>query len=315
MSSYHSKTYHLKGIEIMDEGLTLHDNPLKMGKWTLECNSDGDLCIKSDNAVHAKISQTDARGIPEISDNCRFFMVDAIDVDRCKGMIVSNTNRFYNFDLTQGPTTTQSLPTIKLTKDEKDPAILGVIDHCEEYQREYSHGIFRTIYPQEDEINRVVVKTKGPGSVWVVDRGGVLANGDFLASSGIPGYCSRQDQANIHYNFSMGKITHDCNFEPELQILQKPVDFNKDGPIYQPLTNAAGDFIADYEYEKKYVTLEGAETTKIKFEQDLERIEKIMDDEDSVSSQQSDSEGIIRTRALLCHPARKIFRACLVGYI
>src|SRR5271154_2988035 len=129
MAAFNTKTYMLKGLEIMNGQLCLNDNPLKIGEWSFETSPDGDLLIKNDKIVHAKISCHDT--LQKSHD--RFFIVDPVDIDECIGLMVSNTNRFYNFDFTQSPTVQQSLPTIQLTKVDKDPTILGIIVGCENF--------------------------------------------------------------------------------------------------------------------------------------------------------------------------------------
>lgn len=318
MTSWNTKTYHLKGIEIMNGHLCLNDNPLKIGDWSIETGADGDLHIKNDKTIQAKISCHS--NVPRKIDNDRFFIIDPIDIDECIGMLVSNTNRYYNFDFTQSPTTQQSLPTIQVTKKECDPSIIGVISGCENFTREYDHGAFKTIYHQDDGINRVIVSTKGLGSMWVVDKNGTFKNGDFITSSCIPGYGMKQCPENIHYNFTWAKIIQDCDFSPELRILQQPVDFTRDGPVYQALTNSEGEPITNYEYQMKYVTLDGQETSKLAYETEIQTIidqefvnESIESDENS-DNEISDRDWIDRKERALKNPNRRIFRACLVGY-
>lgn len=328
MATWNTKTYHLKGLEIMNGYLCLNDNPLKIGEWSIEAGTDGDLLIKNDKIIQAKISCHS--NVPKKIDNDRFFMIDPVDVDECVGLMVSNTNRFYNFDFSQSPTTQQSLPTIQLTKKEYDPTIIGIIVKCEYFQREYEHGAFKTVYNQDDGVNRVIVSTKGIGSMWVSDKNGTIKNGDFITSSGIPGYGMKQSPENIQYNFTWAKITQDCDFCPELKILQRPVDFNRDGPVYQPLTNSEGEPITDYEYQIKYITIDGVESTKIEFEDEIQNIineEFAQEELEKASIKHSkykksveddnpgtDRDWIIRRERALKNPNRKIYRACLVGY-
>jgi hypothetical protein len=318
MASWKEKTYHLKGIEILNGQLSLNDNPLHIGDWSIETGADGDLLIKNDKTIQAKISCHS--NVPKKIDNDRFFITDPIDIDECIGLLVSNTNKYYNFDFTQAPTVQQSLPTIQITKKECDPAILGVISGCENFTREYEHGAFKTVYAQDDGINRVIVSTKGLGSMWVIDRNGTLKNGDFITSSNISGYGMKQTPENIYYNFTWGKIMQDCDFSPELKVLQQPVDFTRDGPVYQALLNSEGKSITDYEYKMKFITLDGQETTRLAFENELQNIiddDLINEDNKSLGDNENintDRDWIDRKERALKIPARKVYRACLVGY-
>lgn len=312
MTSHHSKTYFKKGAEVQGDGLTLNKYPLRLGKWKIEANEDEDdennseLCIKYNDKVQVRIVKPSPDTPMEPSSYGRFFMVDPCDIDISKGMIVSSTGQFFNFDYTQAPTINQSYPAIRLTHKNNDPTILGVIVDYEKYIREYEHGPFRSSQTQKDRVNRVIVATRGIGSVWVIDKGGVLSNGDYLTSSGVKGYCMRQIPSDILCNYTLGKVTHDCNFDPEYKVLQRPISFDKNGPVYEPLVNDNGECLADFEYELKYVTENGEESTSFRYEQDLERVAQTL---------VSQSDGDINLYELLSHPSRKVFRACLVGYI
>lgn len=313
MTSWNMKTYHLKGLEIMNGTLSLNDNPLKIGDWSFEIGADGDLLFKKDCTIQAKISCHS--NLPKKINNDRFFIIDPLDINECIGMLVSNTNTYYNFDFSQSPTIDQSIPTIQLCKKQEDPTIVGVISGCENFSREYDHGVFKTVYRQEDGVNRVIVSTNGLSSMWVTDINGSFLNGDFITSSDIPGYGMKQTQSNIQYNFTWAKTMQDCDFCPELKVLRQPVDFSKDGPIYQPLKNNEGDFITSYEYQIKYVDMKGDEISRVVFEKDLQ---SIMDEEYEKCSLMTDSdrgeETVINMENVLRNPKRKYFRACLIGY-
>lgn len=320
MTSWNMKTYHLKGLEIMNGTLSLNDNPLKIGDWSFEIGADGDLLFKKDCTIQAKI--TCHSNLPKKINNDRFFIIDPLNINECIGMLVSNTNTYYNFDFTQSPTIDQSIPTIQLCKKQQDPTIVGVISGCENFSREYDHGVFKTVYRQEDGVNRVIVSTNGLSSMWVTDINGSFNNGDFITSSNIPGYGMKQMPPNIQYNFTWARIMQDCDFSPEIKVLRQPVDFNRDGPIYQPLTNNDGDFITAYEYQIKYVDIKGNETTRIAFEKDL----KLITDEEyeklDISGQcrayeessTNSHESSVDMEEVLKNPNRKVFRVCLVGY-
>lgn len=309
MTTWNRKTYHLNGLEIMNGQLCLNDNPLKIGEWSIEPSSDGDLLIKNDKIVHAKISCNNTP--PSGNTKDRFFITDAIDIDECIGLLVSNTNRFYNFDFTQSPTIQNTLPTIKLTTIEKDPTILGVISGCENFEREYDYGAFKTVSPQTDGINRVIVSTSGIGSMWVIDKNGTFKNGDFITSSGICGYGMKQTPFDVRYNYTWGKILMDCNFFPELKTLQQPIEFDRDGPIYKPLLNSEGNPIKDYEYRIKYIRNDGTECTLVEYEHEMCRILEKMYSEYETKLTDYTMDKIEKA---LHNNSRTIYRACLVGY-
>jgi hypothetical protein len=302
MTSYYNVTYHLKGIEILGGNLNMHNGQIdgvtsiNLGNWSIEVGSDGDLWISNDDVVQAKITNNNI----SINNNTiyqRFFMIQPCNIDDCIGLMVSNTNKFYNYDLSQTPNNEQSIPTIQLSEQAEDPKFMGIIINCEKYAREFVSGAFKTIYSQEDEVNRVLVSNFGVGSMWVCDINGSLSNGDYITTSNISGYGMKQND-DIKHSYTGPKITHDCSFNPEPIILQKPVDFDLNGPIYETMTTPDGNLITDVEYQKKYIYKDGSRASKNDFEQE---IEKLM------------AGGKSRISALKSRK-RTIFRACLVGY-
>ena len=47
-----------------------------------------------------------------------------------------------------------------------------------------------------------------------------LENGDYITTSTIPGYGQKQTSSQLH-NYTVAKITHDCNFTTETIVKQK----------------------------------------------------------------------------------------------
>lgn len=301
MTSHHNTTYHFNGIEVVGGKLNLNDgcidsvNKINIGDWSLEVGDDGDLCIKNDEIIKAKICNSTF-----IINNIRyerFFMIEPVDINECIGLIVSSANKFYNYDLSQTPQIENTLPTIKLSTL-KDSSTLGVIINCENYTREINIGAFKTIYEQEDEVNRVLVSTYGLGTVWVCDINGSFNNGDYITTSIINGYGMRQDD-DIFHNYTFGKIMHNCNFNPDTFILEKPVDFNLNGPIYNHILNSEQKPITDIEYQIKYIKIDGSKSSKVEYEKELDIIMKL---------NSKDRKNALKSKK------RTIYKACLVCY-
>jgi hypothetical protein len=68
-----------------------------------------------------------------------------------------------------------------------------------------------------------LVDIKGDTRVWVTDVGGSLESGDFITTSNItPGYTQKQSDDIVH-NYTIGKITQDCDFtEPSTITIKVP---------------------------------------------------------------------------------------------
>jgi hypothetical protein len=309
--SWSNKTFHLRGLEVINGEVSLNDNPLTFGDWSFETSDDSsELIIKNNNIIHAKIIYNNNLNV--VSKD-RFFIIDPVNIKDCMGFLVSNANRFFNMDLTQSPNYNFSQPMIKLSNISHDKTVLGVIIGCEDNSREYINGSFKTIYNQDDHINRVILSTSGIGSVWITDINGILENGDFITTSIITGYGMKQDNSNIFYNHTWAKITHNCNFEPEIKVLQQPIDFNKNGPVFKPCINTEGEIITDYEYRIKYINKKGEKCNSYDFEKEFTSLLNIELSKLNKSSLDDNEKEIIDS--VLKNTNRTIFRACLVGYI
>lgn len=302
MTTIYNTSYHLKGIEVVDGKINLNDGLIEgvsclcIGDWSLEIGQEGDLIIKNDDIIQAMISNDNLSYISDLRYE-RVFMIEPININESKGLLVSNTGQFYNYDLSQNPTENYSQPMIKLSCKDNDPCVMGVILDCEKYSREYTQGAFKTVCSQDDEVNRVFVNNKGSGVVWVCDKNGNFHNGDYITTSSIPGYGMKQSD-NINRNYTFAKITHKCNFNPKNIVLQKPVDFDEDGPIYEPIYNTEGDTITDLEYQIKYVTKDGVKTNRKAYEKDIQRLLSVG----------------IPSEEIMKSEFRKIFKCSLVGY-
>jgi hypothetical protein len=110
----------------------------------------------------------------------------------------------------------ESLPIVSLSKKKKDKSVFGVISGIEAETREDAYGAFVTPYDKEEGDQRVYINSVGEGAVWIIDQGGDLEAGDYIISSDVPGYGMRQD-IEFLANYTVAKITMDCNFDPEMK--------------------------------------------------------------------------------------------------
>lgn len=302
MTTNFKTLYCLQGVEVLGGTINLNDGVLEgincivIGDWTIEVGESGDLYIKNDDIVQAKITSNN-NPITEQNKYDRLFMTKPCNIEDSTGLLVCSNNGFYNYNLTQSPNYEQYYPTISLSSTPQDASVLGTIVGYEKYCREISSGAFKTVYNQDDEINRVIVNTKSMGSMWVCDMNGIIKNGDYITSSGIPGYGMKQKD-NIKRNYTFAKSTHDCNFNPKTIILKKPIDMDSDGVVYDPITNIEGEPIKDIEYNIRYVRIDGTWVKRVDFQKEIEEL--------------SEGKGSIHA---LKSRKRTIFRCCLIGYI
>jgi hypothetical protein len=144
-----------------------------------------------------------------------------------EGLIVSaNKNKYYdiNEDLTTGANAiqiSQSLPLVSLSTKEKDKACFGVISGSEDPdRREYSQGSFVSVVQKQRGDRRAFINSVGEGAMWVVNTAGSLESGDYITTSNVAGYGQKQDSEFLA-NYTVAKITMDCDFEPATQPIQQ----------------------------------------------------------------------------------------------
>jgi hypothetical protein len=118
-------------------------------------------------------------------------------------------------------TTNESLPVVSLSTTTNDKKCFGVISTSEDPEtREDTHGILTSIFEKEKGDTRVYINSVGEGAIWVSNIGGSLEAGDYITTSNVAGYGQKQDDDVLH-NYTVAKITMDCDFEPATQPVQQ----------------------------------------------------------------------------------------------
>jgi hypothetical protein len=83
-------------------------------------------------------------------------------------------------------------------------------------------GVYQPNKYSKDEIdNNAICTAVGEGSIWVCEENGIIANGDYLTSSSIPGFGMRQDSTQLH-NYTAAKSYIDCSFGEITQTYTVP---------------------------------------------------------------------------------------------
>jgi hypothetical protein len=118
-------------------------------------------------------------------------------------------------------TINEALPIVALTCKSKDKSCFGVISASEDpNERSQSTGRVRSYFTKELGDTRVYINSLGEGSIWVVNTNGHFESGDFITSSDVSGYGMKQDDDLLH-NYTVAKITMDCNFNPAMQPVKR----------------------------------------------------------------------------------------------
>jgi hypothetical protein len=154
----------------------------------------------------------------------------------------------------------QSLPFIELSSKKYQKQIYGVIS--DKYQ-DFVNYPFKP-GKRDRKYYEIHINSLGEGAIWVSNYNGILENGDYITSSDIPGIGMKQND-NILHNYTVAKITMDCDFNPAYIPLQKMkidndsnIIFNENNDfIYENEYDEQGNVKYDFEYEMKYIRLNG----------------------------------------------------------
>jgi hypothetical protein len=118
-------------------------------------------------------------------------------------------------------TTNESLPLVSLSNIASDKKCFGVISASEDPDtRQEQYGNFVSVNRKEKGDTRVYINSVGEGAMWVVNTNGSLESGDYITTSNVAGYGQKQDDDVLH-NYTVAKITMDCDFEPATQSVQQ----------------------------------------------------------------------------------------------
>jgi hypothetical protein len=165
------------------------------------------------------------------------------NVENYIGMIVSSAGTYYSVNpITKEVTTgkdaisiSEALPEIKLTNIDKDKSVWGVVTNVKN-DNYNTDGTVETDNNTEwgDRLGSNVIRINGlgEGAIWVTNINGNIENGDFICSSLIAGYGRKQDD-DILRNYTVAKITMDCDFDLNNNNLYKCEEFEFEGEIYK----------------------------------------------------------------------------------
>jgi hypothetical protein len=144
------------------------------------------------------------------------------------GMVVCSSGKIYNLPYDVDGNTYEkqvdnikpvdSQPMTRLSKKYKDKSVLGVICHIEKVGKNRNDlgGTSWTgcMALDKDERRRIRIASIGEGGIWITNEYGNIENGDYITTSNIAGYSTKQDDDLMH-NYTIAKATMDCDFDIE----------------------------------------------------------------------------------------------------
>ena len=148
------------------------------------------------------------------------------------GLIVSaNKNEYFHIDKeakrgNEAITINDAVPLVTICSIEKDKTVFGVISDAEEINtdggRTHASGQFVSVVEKQTGDNRTFINSLGEGAIWVSNKNGNLESGDYITGSSVPGYGQKQESEFLA-NYTVGKITMDCDFNPQLQYKKRVI--------------------------------------------------------------------------------------------
>jgi hypothetical protein len=190
-------------------------------------------------------------------------------VSELEGLIVSSDQNKYikmSGGIEAGSnaiTTNESLPIVSLSNVVTDKKCFGVISSSESIdRREDAFGSFVTVTEKEKGDTRVYINSVGEGAIWVSNIGGNLEAGDYITTSNVAGYGQKQESEFLA-NYTVAKITMDCDFNPatqSIQIIKKDEEDENVLDEHGQIQWEDHPTETEKAYKVRYLTADGAQT-------------------------------------------------------
>jgi hypothetical protein len=205
-------------------------HPSQISYWDIFQNSNKDLNFSYNGIVKAFFDATGSNNVDQnFTGQHRTFIKDIpfSQAGDLEGLIVSSDQNKYikmSGGIEAGSnaiTTNESLPVVSLSTIVNDKKCFGVISASEDPEtREEAYGNFVSVSNKEVGDTRVYINSVGEGAMWVTDTNGPLESGDYITTSNVAGYGQKQDSEFLA-NYTVAKITMDCDFNPQDQPIQR----------------------------------------------------------------------------------------------
>jgi hypothetical protein len=213
---------------VESEGIRF-SNPANIGRWNLFVSSTNQFRFVYNGAPIGYVDQNDANAQMNFTGQHRTFIKDVpfSQVGELEGLIVSSDQNKYikmSGGIEAGSnaiTMNESLPVVSLSATTNDKKCFGVISASEDpEERSDVYGAFGTNFEKEKGDTRVYINSVGEGAIWVSNIGGNLEAGDYITTSNVAGYGQKQESDSLK-NYTVAKITMDCDFNPATQPIQQ----------------------------------------------------------------------------------------------
>ena len=196
--------------------------------WNLFISNNDHFRFAYNGGAKGYVDQNDGNAQMNFTGQHRTFIKDTpfTEAENLEGLIVSaDQNKYIKMSggIETGSnaiTMNETLPVVSLSVTAKDKKCFGVISASEDPEsRTEQYGVFGSNFEKEKGDTRVYINSVGEGAIWVTNINGPLESGDYITTSAIKGYGQKQDSEFLT-NYTVAKITMDCDFEPVTQSVQ-----------------------------------------------------------------------------------------------
>ena len=125
-----------------------------------------------------------------------------------------------------------SVPRVSLSNVYNDKRCIGVVSDIEKPDdRDKHYEEFDKISEKDINDTLVFIHSTGSGKIWVTDMNGNLEIGDYLTTSNISGYGTKQSDDILH-SYTVAKISVDCDFLESFNNVEQPIKVTRDVDLW-----------------------------------------------------------------------------------
>lgn len=182
-------------------------------------------------------------------------------------VMIDSSKPYFNINEQLKPSISDSIPHITTCNIEKSKKVIGVLSGV--FSGNCTTGAIQSpidfIYKHHE---RVSINSIGEGGIWVCNKYGTFECGDLITSTSVPGYGAKQDNEFL-CNYTVGKITCDCDFSLSLMKKQKVLStidssgdtvllYSDEGNIqYEDEIDEDGNPIYEYKFNTRFLSHDG----------------------------------------------------------
>ena len=182
-------------------------------------------------------------------------------------VMIDSSKPYFNINEQLKPSISDSIPHITTCNIEKSKKVIVVVSGV--FSGNCTTGAIQSpidfIYKHHE---RVSINSIGEGGIWVCNKYGTFECGDLITSTSVPGYGAKQDNEFL-CNYTVGKITCDCDFSLSLMKKQKVLStidssgdtvllYSDEGNIqYEDKIDEDGNPIYEYKFNTRFLLHDG----------------------------------------------------------